>query len=184
MPQRRGHRMSLFGMGAMLLHVVWAVLVAYVFLAALHKNRYHFLTGSGPAFGPEGDVSSYMGVLTDPISAAAQLGRLDLISIALTVLGAVLAVGTLLGFLVVRRETLAAAEETASAQARVVAPMAIAEFFRGTDGAVVLRVLFENYPGLVVSAIRDIETRFGAQVGPQDATDIARVMGGIDENGP
>lgn len=99
-------------------------------------------------------------------------------------LGAVIALAALVGFWLVRQEAVRAAEQEARDEVRKVAPTEIGAYFRCADGTAVLKAVFENNPGLMVAAVRAVDSDLGMGVKESDADRIAEAMGEPSDVGP
>lgn len=165
------------------LHVTWAILVAFMLLANWHYIKYYPWTVQSDPSDPVMALPAYGRVLVDPVNAAGQLGRLDLVSIGLTVLGAVIAVAATLGFWMVRREAVEAAESEARSEVERLCPKAIAAYFEGQDGRSALKALFETNPTLLYFAAERATVAMAGGVQKSEADSIAAAMELDNDNG-
>lgn len=143
MADRRHYRIAWVAWAALGLHVVWLAVFGYVIF-----------------MGPSGrvvDFTAYRMWLprcdacdgaADSIRTASEMGRLDLLAIALTVLGVVLALAAIGGFLNIR----SAAMHAASIEAGDRVPDIVARELRDET---VARAL-ENNPDALKSAVREV----------------------------
>lgn len=183
-------RVTIFAAASICLHLLWATFFLYAIIVNSNRMHYDPWRGASRTDSTAEFVARYAGTLVDPIEAAAQLGRLDYISVALTFLGIVLAAGALAGFFLVRRDAIAAAEDEARkgvermcpVQVAVVAPTAIAGFFASEDGSAVLKALFSSNPGMVYSAVVQIATVMVGDIQNKQANDIATAEWNDDVN--
>ena len=114
-----GKKRASFGIGGaanIFFHCFWAAALGYLYWIAW-QGGYFDRAARADAEG----VDALCELSGDAISVASQLGRLDFVSISLTILGVTLAVGALIGFVTVRRDALEAAREAAQECADVVA---------------------------------------------------------------
>ena len=152
-------------------------------VANWHYIKYYPFTRNDAGDDPLRAVSGYASLLVDPVNAAGQLGRLDLVAISLSIFGAVFAVIALAGFWMVRREAIAAAGEEARSEIERLCPQAIMAYFKGPDGREVLKSLFENHPALLYIAMQQFGTVMAGDVNAAEANRIAEVVEQGNDNG-
>lgn len=150
-------KLALFG------HLIWLTLFSY----SLWAKR-GTLPNSQPCDG-----------VTDAIAAAAEIGRLDLVALALTFLGVVLAIGAVAGYFMVQHSAMRAASEEARSQVNhLVRPM-VHDYMKA-EGVIMIAEALQDNPGLLIKAVasaRDADQLLD-QVSPEDADDIAGSFGG------
>jgi hypothetical protein len=93
---------------SLLLHLVWTVLFSYLIIAGPFDSGVTFFDKVLLWTGCEHCLAA-----TDSISTAYEMGRLELVSISLTILGVVIAFSAFSGFFLIRSAAMNAAAEEA-----------------------------------------------------------------------
>jgi len=151
------------------MHIVWVILIAYMFWIGSQGREIELL-------GKRIWIPNYTPFSSgnDAIQSAAELGRLDVISISLAILGVALALAALSSFFVVRHAAIQAASIEAKAATEASLPNLIT--------AEIVSKAIQNNPYVLKEAMDLIrESENGLQ--DQDANAIAETVytGEIDE---
>lgn len=171
---------------ALTLHGIWFIIFFGIILVNWNRVHYDPWAGGWKPSNPLEMTARYAGTLIDPVAAAAQLGRLDVITVLLAIIGLVVGAGALVGAWLIRREAIEAAEKEARDEVSrlcpvhvgAVAPTAIAAYFDGPSGKAVLLALLRTNAGIVSATTQDITRAFGGNVEENEAEGIAAAAGG------
>lgn len=162
MASRKLYRPSWAAYAALIIHIVWIVIAVYLLWV-----------------GPSGRMVSIAGVegwvppcpacdrVADSVRMASELGRLELVSVALTILGVVLAIVAFGSFFVVRAASMAAAREEAAER--------LASELPGLMTVDMIAKALEDNPQIVLSAVREAR-RTAGDVDAETADQIARSL--------
>lgn len=161
---------------AFLGHALWGIVFAYIIWADPAGNRRAWTSvGLGSGLG----ICRPCEEAADNIAAASQMGRLDMVSLSLTIFGVTLGLVGLLGFGLVRSAAISAAETEAQAEMKRLAPQHIKDYMSSHGQALVTAAVDANILK-IQQRLNEAEALVGGTE-PDKATEIARRMG--DTNG-